>query len=513
MKKRFLASTACALCAAVLLCGCQSAVTAGSAASAASGSSASSAAASVPEAQGSGTALSIARAASGFNPYISGDVLSQQDAALLFEPFIAITPDFDIDYRIAQNINNSGLLVTIQMRSGCFFADGTEVTAQDAAASLEAARTSSAYSARFSNVSAVTVEGSTVCVTLNEPDSLFAYLLDIPVIRADEISFSQPTANGRYTYGEGGDTLVKNDRAPFPDNGPDTINLVSVSGADQLVSGLAVGTVGMYVLSDSAAETTSINAVETYFRTNNLVYLGINSYSANPLCSTPEGRRLLSALANRNELSSKGYSYRAYAATGAVNSYYPCVKGRQTILASADNTSLESTMAALGYTKDASSGYYQDARGKQAAVSLLVYSGNTYKRYTSQLLQAQWQAAGIRVDITEAASFDEYLAAVQSGQFELYIGEVKLYNNSDLSPFWAGQTSYGLAPSETLLAAYSAFRQNAGTAGDFETAFAAEMPFVPLMWHSGTVVASRRIGGIQASPSSAFYSLSDLKIG
>ncbi|MCI2047718.1 MAG: ABC transporter substrate-binding protein [Faecalibacterium sp.] len=506
MKKSFLALPACVLCAALLLCGCQSVVTAGSV----SGSATESAAAASSGA--AGAPLTIACTSAGFNPYVSDDAITRQDATLLFEPLVAITPDLDLDYRMAQNVDNSGLLVTVQMRSGCFFADGSNVTAEDAAASLNAARLSSQYAARFSNVTDVVVEGSAVCITLTQPDSLFAYLLDIPVLRADEVSLSRPTANGRYTYSDGGDALVLNSRAAFPDGGPAEIGLETVAGADALVSGLAVGSVDLYVLGDDSTETTSINAVETYYRNNDLIYLSVNAGATNPLCSTATGRRLLSTLVDRNDLASKAYYSRAYAATGAINNYYPCVKGRQTILPSADASPLESTMAALGYTR-ADDGTFQDEKQQPAAVSLLVYSGSSYKRYAAQLLQEQLQANGIRVDITEAASFDDYLAAVQSGQFELYIGEVKLYNNFDLSPFWSGQASYGLAPSEALLAAYSSFRQNSGTAGDFEAAFASEMPFIPLLWHSGTVVTSRRVGGVNASLSSAFYSLADLTVG
>jgi peptide/nickel transport system substrate-binding protein len=188
------------------------------------------------------------------------------------------------------------------------------------------------------------------------------------------------------------------------------------------------------------------------------------------------------------------------------------VRGRQTILASADSSGLDAGMNQLGYTKDAASGIYQDSRGRQAAVSLLVYGANSYKLAAAQQLAEQWQAAGIQVTLTQAASFDEYVQQVQSGNFELYIGEVKLYNNMDLTPFWSGETRYGLAPSEALLAAYDAFRQNAGTAADFETAFAAEMPFIPLLWHSGTVVTSRRVSGVSASVSSVFYSLQNLQV-
>lgn len=501
MKKRLCALTAAALGLAVLLSGCQSAVTAGTPASSAASQSAA-----------EDMTLSVAWTGTGTNPYLADDLLTRQNATLLFEPLVAISPEMELEQRLALSIDNSGTTVTIQMRSGCYFANGAEITAEDAAASLRAACASTAYSGRFTNVQDITVQGTAVCVTLAAPDSLFAYLLDIPVIRADEISLAQPTASGRYTYGGDG-VLVKNERAPFPEEGgPATIQLVQATTTDALVSGLAKGEIDLYATAEDADGTATINTTASYYRTNCLVFLGINAYADNPLCSTPAGRALLSALCDRNALCSQSYSGQGYAATGAINSLYPIVKGRQQILAVADTSTLDTVMAQLGYTKDEDTGLYQDARHQPAAVSLLVNGSNSYKRAAAYQLQQQWQDAGIQVNVTEAATYEDYLTAVHAGQFELYIGETKLYNNIELSPFWSGEASYGLAPSEPLLAAYDAFRLNAGTAADFEAAFAAEMPYIPLLWHSGTVVTSRRVSGITASLSSIFYSLGDMHI-
>ncbi len=62
----------------------------------------------------------------------------------------------------------------------------------------------------------------------------------------------------------------------------------------------------------------------------------------------------------------------------------------------------------------------------------------------------------------------------------------------DLSPFFSGgAASAHLAQSETLSAAYGAFRANKSAAGDFEAVFAAEMPYILLLWRQhGTVLTS-----------------------
>ena len=445
-----------------------------------------------------------------YNPYLTPHSITAQNAMLLFEPLTRIGPDMELDYRLAEQVVCTGNTVTITLRSGCTFADGSAVTAQDAAASLQAAKNSTAYGGRFAHVLEILVQDSrTVAVVLDSPDSLFAYLLDIPVLRMDEVGIRQPTAGGRYTYGTNGVTLVKNPAAPFADGGPEIIDLTWVSSHAELVSGLAMGSLDLYC-SEETTTAGGISSGEVYYKTNRLLFLGVNAGAANPLCSTPEGRRLLSALTDRTSLAANCYDSRANVATGILNRFYACARNTQGLAATADAAALAETMTLLGYARDAQTGLYTNSRRAPATVRLLVYGGNSYKRYTAQVLQQMWAEHGISVVIEEAEGFEDYLTAVQRGEFELYIGEVKLYNNMDMSVFWTGEAHVGLAPGETLTAAYNAFKADAAGAAALEQAFAAEMPFIPLLWKNGAVTASRRITGLTPSLSDPFYSLQQL---
>ena len=517
---RFRRLAAFALCLALLAgCGGEAASSASSQAASSASSASTSGAASVPQqSAGAPTALVLGYTPSaGFNPYASSSNLVEQNAGLLFECLVELTPELSLEYRLADSIVSAGETVTIHMRSGCTFADGTPVTAQDAAASLEAARVSERYAARFANVTEVKASGDTVTVILAAPDSMFAYLCDIPVLKAAETAATQPTPNGRYTYGDSA-SLVRNDSCAFAENGPDTIYLAEVSSYEEMVSGFAVGSLNLYTASDSAQTSAGFSSVSDYYKTNNLVFLGINatppeSGEKSPLLTTPGGRGLLSQLIDRAQLAQKSYYSRAYPATGCINDHYDCVADSHVILSGAELTADQAAadMAALGYSLD-DAGYYQNAKGERLNLRLLVYSGNTYKRYAATLLKEQLGAAGIYVMVEEASDFDVYSQKVASGDFDLYIGEVKLYNNMDMSPFMeGGGASAGIVQSEALSAAYDAFRSNMSAAGAYEAAFAAEMPFVPLLWRNGTVVHTRSIRGLTSSISNVFYSLGQLQ--
>ena len=162
----------------------------------------------------------------GFNPYVTNDLMVLQVSDLVSEKLVEITPEMQLDYRVASSIVSSGQTVTIQLRSGLYFADGAPITAEDVAASINAARASAAYSGSLAHVTDLQVQGDQIILTLSRPDSLFAWLCALPVVKAAEVSATQPTASGRYTYGAD-NTLVPNSYSQFASEGaPQTIELV-----------------------------------------------------------------------------------------------------------------------------------------------------------------------------------------------------------------------------------------------------------------------------------------------
>ena len=169
-------------------------------------------------------------------------------------------------------------------------------------------------------------------------------------------------------------------------------------------------------------------------------------------------------------------------------------------------------MAGLGYHWGEAAALYCDEAGPPAAVSILACGSSADRVYSARLLQQQWEKAGIQSTLTLADDFGAYLQMVQDRQFELYIGEMKLYNNNDLSPFWTGSAHYGLAVTQQLLDAYDRMRAASSAAPAFETVFAGQMPYIPLLWRGGQTVSNRRTGGVISSVSALYYSPASLSI-
>ena len=486
---------------ALLLCGCCLLTACGAPAGQASASSAAQAPAPT---QNTDHELVLAYAKQeGFNPYLSTNTLVLQCAQLLYANLVTIKDDFSLEYLAAASVQPGVDSVRITPGS-VVFADGSRVSAADIAASIEAARASALYGSRFSGVTGVRVEGDAVVVSISEPDVLFAYLLDIPVMKAGQTGEKQPMASGRYSVGPEGNTLVAN--ASFAEKTPfDTITLNPVTAYDAIVSGVNMGTLSLYV-SEQDADLAGNNICKTaYYNLNHLVFLGINA--ADAVANQPAVRSALNLGVSRRQIADKAYYSRAYVATTLANSRYPFLEGAHTLPADADTAAAKAQIETLGYTYDSGTGYYQDASGKRLSLELLCYSGNTFKRYLATLVKEQLKDCGVEINVVEENDFAAYHEKIASGQFSLYIGEVKLYNNINMSPFFsaAGDAHYGIVPSEALLGAYRAAKADLAAYGAFEQAFAAELPFLPLIYKNGVVTYTKQLKGFAPTLSDAFY--------
>ena len=464
-----------------------------------------------PSAAGPGEFVLPYLQADGVNPYLSNNNLTLVNSRLLFANLVDLDNDFAPQMRVARSVVSAGW--TVEIRVGeAYFADGTAVTGQDVAASLQAAA-ASIFGGRFSNVAAVSAQEDLVTVTLHQPDSLFCWLLDIPVMKAAETGLARPTPSGRYT-------LAQDERGEYlalgaaEDSGMlQEIRLVELSGYDALVAALNIGTISLFSSEEESELAGSIICNTAYFNLNNLVFLGIQAVGADSPLAQPELRQAIDLALSRRQIADKAYYCRAYVATGAVNPRFPGEGEAGALAEEADPQAACRLIESLGYTRNEETGFYEDENEQPLSFPLVCYASSSFKRYAAALIAQQLAECGIQVTVQEQTDFAVYQEQILSGGAPLYIGEIKLYNNMDMGPFFAdgGAARTGLALSEELLGAYAAFKENAAALGAFEQAFAAQMPFVPLVYKNGVVTYSRNFTGLAPTVSDLFYDLEQLQ--
>ena len=139
----------------------------------------------------------------------------------------------------------------------------------------------------------------------------------------------------------------------------------------------------------------------------------------------------------------------------------------------------------------------------------MVNSGNAFREEAAQLISEQLAQAGIGVEITTLA-YDQYVQTISSGSYDLYLGEVNLSCNMDLTPLFAkgGAVSYGIDTAGATCTAYTRLLNGEIQLADFLTAFNEELPIIPLCYRGGLLLYSRAITvPVIGTESDVFYNI------
>ncbi|MBQ2245379.1 MAG: hypothetical protein II320_05990, partial [Oscillospiraceae bacterium] len=130
---------------------------------------------------------------------------------LVYQGLFAVDRDFDAVPILCAGVRRSPDLMRYAFRlEAATFSDGTQVTAADVVASLKAARKSPVYGGRFSHIEKISQEGEEVVIRLSEPSEDLPLLLDIPILKADQIGTDRPLGTGPY-YFDGDDLRRRTD--------------------------------------------------------------------------------------------------------------------------------------------------------------------------------------------------------------------------------------------------------------------------------------------------------------
>ena len=146
-------------------------------------------------------------------PYVSGetldpvtatDTVQQTVGALLYEGLFALDQQFQPQPVLADSweYDSQRLVWTIRIRADALFSDGSAVTAQDVAATLERARTSARYAQRLEDVTGVAARNGAVMIWLSRPLSTLPCRLDIPVVKSGTESRAVPVGSGPYVFAQ-----------------------------------------------------------------------------------------------------------------------------------------------------------------------------------------------------------------------------------------------------------------------------------------------------------------------
>lgn len=434
------------------------------------------------------------------DPFKAKSDVNRRLIPLLYDGLVEIDGSFDPQPVLMSTAVNEGKTLTVELKSA-MFSDGTGVSAEDVVYSFNQAVKSDCYSARLQNFSSAAQSGRAVVFTLKIPDINAVSCLDFPIVKKGTVepkyeskklyNITPPVGTGRYTVsGElPNASLIANGLCPRNVSPQITsIKLFEVSDSDGMTYGLEIGNYDFWYDDLSGGEYIRVNSGMSVVQTNNLVFIGFNSEKS--ILAEAPVRRAISQLIDREVISSQGYQGHAAPSLLPFNPVWSAMKNVPVSgKTSAQEGVAKATLEQEGYTSVNVYGY-RCSRTKSLNATLTVCKDNKFKLAIANQIKEQLGKLNFNVKIIELG-FKDYKRVIEAGEYEMYLGEIKIPANMNLSAFFSPG---GEAYTESVLAdGYYQVLAGELSLSDFARGFEDEMPFVPLCYRSGMAVYSRSI--------------------
>lgn len=323
---------------------------------------------------------------------------------------------------------------TIQLRDDVTFSDGTSLSAEDVVYSLEQAKgKGSIYRERLSDVTSITASGSTtVVIEINAADAAFDSLLDIPIISRS--GGSNPIGTGPYVLNtKKGKAVSMTRNTNWWQEGTlpaDTITLYAADDSDMMIFGFGSGSISMVNTdltgTNALSYTGDYNVVD--YPTTSMLYVGCNTHSG--ACQNQSFRQALYYVFDRDTLATKMLSGHA----------------EPTVLPVSPKSKLydEKLAETYAWSEETAKKKLADGHYYNQTLKLIVNKESAFKTAFAEEMKKELEAIGIKVQV-EALAWDEFADALDERSFDLYLGEVKLKSNFDLTAVIGsnGNLNYG----------------------------------------------------------------------
>ncbi len=449
---------------------------------------------------------------------IAGESQVNRDlTALVWQGLYELDNDFQPRPVLARSsrVSADGLAWTFALAEGIFFSDGTPLTADHAAASLNAARTSPMYAARLSAVTGVSASEGAVTVTLSAPNGNLPALLDVPVSLAAE---GQPAPLGTGYYrverdGEGGLRLGVNPfhfaaALPYAE-----IPLVPVASADERAAAFNTARVSAAVTdyTGSYAPGYSGACATADCPTTDLIYVGFRT-TGGP-CRSAAVRQAVARAMDRETAAAAPLAGHALASALPVSPRSPEYDAEIAGQLSYDPASAAALLDGAGYARNSGDGLRYAGRSP-LALTLLVNSDSEAKQAVAALLTEELEKLGVTVAVT-TLPWTEYQSALSAGNFDLYLGETVLTGDFDLSVLLSGPLNYGGFPAGGLSAPLSARRSARGeerisAASALWEEFVREVPIAPVCFKNRSLLVQWGMASnLQPTRANPFYHMEE----
>lgn len=437
------------------------------------------------------TAFTLPYIAGGtLDPVLTTDPMQQTVESLLYQGLFALDSQFQPQPLLAASYqyDDAQRTWTIRVRADAVFSDGSAVTAEDVAATLNRARTSQRYAARLREVTSVYVRDNAVVIALSSPLATLPSRLDIPIVKSGTESRTAPIGSGPYVFAKDDDGayLTANPHSRQYGALPLTeIRLQHCKDLDSALYAFSSREIQLLTLDLTGSDSTGVSGDGDYADapTPILHFIGMNT--RRDALSTPALRQAISAGIDRGTLVSScllGHGMAAQLPASPASSDY--------------DASLETPYDAASYLRQLDAALGDDAGDDPLTLTLLVNEESSFKVSAAQEVAMYLTSPRLTVTV-EAVPWDTFLTRLQNGEFDLYYGECRLTADWDLTSLLAtgGSLNYGGWADETTDQLLQAYRASGSAAS--RTALWQHLldtaPLAPICFKSVSVVTTQGV--------------------
>ncbi len=436
-------------------------------------------------------------------------------APLLYEGLFQLNNQFQPQPLLSTSYTTSGdgLIWTYTLQSGVTFSDGTPLTGTLVADSLQtSAASGSRYASRLSNITGFSGDETTVTLTLSTPNTNLPALLDVPITLQSDDPL-HPLGTGAYTYTSAA-LIPRSDYWQSTALQTAELPLHAIRYTDDLASAFDAGYISLVdvdLLGTQAPYFSTSYEVWDY-PTTSMIYLAFNTLAKETLtvegkvdyyspCSSAQLRRIVAMAVDRTTIVSGYFAQRAVASTLPI---HPSA------------TLYDAILAATGDPFSMLTSAVSELTPLDTPLRLITANENAAKLSTAQLIVDNLNNAGIETQLV-SLSWDDYIVALETGDFDIYLAETQLTADFDLSPLIAtqGTLNYGgytsISTDELLSNLRSATTSAQPTAAALlYTHILEQTPIVPICFKNNSVLSQwGRISQLIPTQSNIFYNLKD----
>jgi peptide/nickel transport system substrate-binding protein len=417
----------------------------------------------------------------GLNPFLAKSYENLYLSKLMFEPLYSTDNSYTVSPVIAETINIIDNVATVRLRHGVSCPGSSEITAEDVVYSFNMAKASHGWSTTLKSIVSAEVVGQyAVDFILDYKDIYVAGKLDFPIVKvgtADK-QISVPKGSGDYYYSKGKLINVLNKEK--------SIVLSPIGTNESAENAVNIGETDVYFNDLSDCEYSAVAGTTKDILLNNMVYLGLNrsrgalnNYIRNAIAAKLDSEKLV--------LSS--YQGHATAMKLPVNPESDLAGQITKIKTEGDINLANDIIDRCGYTRY--SGKAKTNGAYTLSLYLMVNKDNKFRVAAAYSIADSLNECGFLVKV-QPVSYGEYKQRIESGNYDMYLGEVKLDNTMDISGFFreGNMLSSGINTNELVATEYFRYRAGEITAEEYYEIFIEYYPFIPVLFKKGFVATS-----------------------